>query len=187
MMATSLAIISCIMGGGIVSIPFAYAVEGIYVGITVQVMVIAAMFVSVQLYLSTRAMLRCRTDFGEIAEKCLGPVSGIILNSLLAFCIFGILALYMTLFSQIFISLLGSDDSNESSSSLLDFKSFYVVTLACLIAPIVTRKKIAELKITTYILFFGVISLVTLLTVVLAQNGSYEYRVKNGLIDPISI
>ena len=61
-----------------------------------------------------------------------------------------------------------------------------MVTLACLIAPIVTRKKVAELKITTYILFFGVISLVTLLTVVLAQNGSYEYRVKNGLIDPSS-
>ena len=70
--------------------------------------------------------------------------------------------------------------------TLLDYKSFYVVTLACLIAPIVTRKKVAELKITTYILFFGVISLVTLLTVVLAQNGSYEYRVKNGLIDPSS-
>ena len=107
--ATSLAIISCIMGGGIVSIPFAYAVEGIYVGITVQVMVIAAIFISCRLYLSARTMLSCRTDFGEIAEKCLGPVSGIILNSLLVFCIFGIMALYMTLFAQIFISLLGSD------------------------------------------------------------------------------
>ena len=32
---TALAIISTIMGGGIVSIPFAYAVEGVGVGITV--------------------------------------------------------------------------------------------------------------------------------------------------------
>ena len=32
---TALAIISTIMGGGIVSIPYAYAVEGIIVGITV--------------------------------------------------------------------------------------------------------------------------------------------------------
>ena len=139
--ATSLAIISCIMGGGIVSIPYAYAVEGILVGITVQIMVITAIFVSCHLYLRTRSILNCKTEFGEIAEKCLGPVSGIILNSLLVFCIFGIMALYMTLFAMIFISLLGS--GTDVYESILDYESFYIVTLAVVIAPIVTRKKVA--------------------------------------------
>ena len=180
--ATALAIISCIMGGGIVSIPYAYAVEGILVGITVQITVIAAIFISCILYLRTRTILNCKTEFGEIAEKCLGPVSGIILNSLLVFCIFGIMALYMTLFAMIFISLLGS--GKEVAESILDYESFYIISLAALIAPIVTRKKIASLKITTYILFFGVISLVTLLSVLLIKDGSYEYRLENGLIEP---
>lgn len=104
-----------------------------------------------------------------IAERCLGPVSGIILNLLLVFAIFGIMALYMILFSEIAISLLGS----ATGDTFLDYKSFYVITLGCLIAPIVTRKKIAELKLTTYVLFFGVLSLVTLLTIVLVSKGSY--------------
>ena len=180
--ATALAIISCIMGGGIVSIPYAYAVEGILVGISVQITVIAAIFISCILYLRTRTILNCKTEFGEIAEKCLGPISGIILNSLLVFCIFGIMALYMTLFSMIFISLLGS--GNDVAESILDYESFYIISLAVLIAPIVTRKKIASLKITTYILFFGVISLVALLSVLLMKDGSYEQRIANGSIEP---
>ena len=182
MAATALAIISTIMGGGIVSIPYAYAVEGILVGITVQITVIAAIFISCILYLRTRTILNCKTEFGVIAEKCLGPVSGIILNSLLVFCIFGIMALYMTLFSMIFISLLGS--GKKEAQSILDYQSFYIISLAVLIAPIVTRKKIASLKITTYILFLGVISLVTLLSILLLKDGSYEYRIENGLIEP---
>ena len=101
------------MGGGIVSIPYAFAVEGIVVGLSVQIMVIAAIFVSCRLYLSTRTMLSCRTDFGEIAAKCLGPISGIVLNTLLVFAIFGIMALYMTLFAEIFISLLGSEEGDS--------------------------------------------------------------------------
>ena len=109
-----------------------------------------------------------------IAEKCLGPVSGIILNSLLVFAIFGIMALYMILFSEIAISLIGS----SSGDSFLDYKSFYVVTLGFLIAPVVSRKKIAELKLTTYVLFLGVISLVTILTIVLISHGSYEYNLE---------
>ena len=48
---TALAIISTIMGGGIVSIPFAYAVAGIAVGLTVQVCVIITVWISCQLYL----------------------------------------------------------------------------------------------------------------------------------------
>ena len=48
---TALAIISTIMGGGIVSIPFAFAVAGVYVGLTVQLSVIITVWISCQLYL----------------------------------------------------------------------------------------------------------------------------------------
>ena len=116
-----------------------------------------------------------------IAEKCLGPISGTILNSLIVFAIFGIMSLYMILFSEIAISLLGS----SAGESFFDQKSFYVVTLGVLIAPIISQKKIAKLKFSTYVLIFGVISLIMLLTIVLLTYGSYEYRVEQGLIDSI--
>ena len=99
---------------------------------------------------------------------------------LLVFAVFGILALYMILFSEIAISLIGGAYPEDH---VLCQKAFYVVALSLLISPIVARKKINELKVSTYILFLGVISLIVLLTVLLAVNGSYEYRLEQGLID----
>ena len=48
------------------------------------------------------------------------------------------------------------------------------------------RKKIQELRFSTYILFVGVVSLILILTVLLAINGNYEYRAEQGLVQPTS-
>ena len=96
------------MGGGIVSIPYAYAVAGVTIGISVQVCVIAAIWISCVLYLQTKTILRCNTSFSVLANICLGSVSTYVLNMLLVFAVFGIMALYMILFSEIAISLIGS-------------------------------------------------------------------------------
>lgn len=125
-------------------------------------------------------ILRCNTTFGEIASLCLGSVSGIVLNLLIVFAIFGIMALYMILFSEIAISLIGSGNDD----TFLNKKLFYVCLLSLSIAPIIVRKRIQELKISTYVLFIGVICLISLLTILLILNGSYDYRVEQGIIVP---
>ena len=136
---TALAIISTIMGGGIVSIPFAYAVAGIAVGLSIQICIIIAIWISCVLYLQTRNILRCNTSFSILANLCLGNVSGIILNLLLVFAVFGIMALYMILFSEIAISLIGA---KTPADSILHSKAFYVTSLSLFISPIIVRKKI---------------------------------------------
>ena len=65
---TALAIISTIMGGGIVSIPYAYAVAGVTVGISIQVLVIVAIWISCILYLRTKNIMRCQTSFSVLAN-----------------------------------------------------------------------------------------------------------------------
>lgn len=181
---TALAIISTIMGGGIVSIPYAFAVAGLKVGISVQVVVVLAIFVSCILYLRTRTILRCNTQFSIIANECLGSVSGVVLNTLLVFAVFGILALYMILFSKIAISLLTT--SNTPEDSLLFSKAFYIIILSLMISPIVIRKKVQELSFSTYVLFAGVIFLIVLLTSLLIKDGSYNSRVASGEETPAS-
>ena len=170
---TTLAIISTIMGGGIVSIPFAFAVAGPIIGISIQIAVCAAISISCILYLKTRDILRCKTSFSIISNICLGPISGIILNLLLVFAVLGIVSLYMILFSEIAISLICN---SQEEDSILCHKTFYVVTLSILISPIVIRKRIQELRMSTYVLFFGVICLIVVLTGLLLVNGSYAER-----------
>lgn len=136
---TALAVISTIMGGGIVSIPYAYAVAGFWAGVGIQICVIVAIWISCRLYLHTRTMLRCQTNFSVIANLCLGSASSIILNMLLVFAVFGILALYMILFSEISISLMGD---SYPDGHVLKSKAFYVTCLCVLISPIIVRKKI---------------------------------------------
>ena len=58
---TAQAVVSTIMGGGIVSIPFAYAVAGIPVGLSVQLFVVLSLFFSTYLYLQSKSMLKCNT------------------------------------------------------------------------------------------------------------------------------
>ena len=91
------------------------------------------------------------------------------------------MALYMILFSEIAISLIGSDDgTSEGQDHFLSKKTFYVCSLSLLIAPIIVRKRIQELKLSTYVLFFGVICLTLLLTVLLAVNGTYEHQMEQS-------
>ena len=183
MAGTALAIISTIMGGGIVSIPYAYSVAGVWVGVGIQVTVIIAIYISCVLYLETRNILQCNTEFSVLAEKCLGSISSVILNSLLVFAVFGIMALYMILFSEIAISLIGG---SYAADHILKHKAFYVSALCLLISPIVVRKKISELKFSTYVLFCGVLFLTVLLTCLLIVNGSYSTRIEEGtgVIEP---
>ena len=48
---TTLAIISTIMGGGIISIPYAYSVAGFWPGLGIQLCVIVSVMISCYLYL----------------------------------------------------------------------------------------------------------------------------------------
>ena len=76
--------------------------------------------------------------------------------------------------------MVGTEKAEQDS--FLNNKTFYVCMLSLAISPIIVRKKIQELKLTTYVLFVGVICLIVLLTFLLILNGSYNYRIEENLI-----
>ena len=102
---TSISLISVIIGGGVVSVPYSYTTVGYEFGVAFQIFVMACMLFSCKLYLETRQRLRCKSSFADIASQCVGDISSLGINFLLAFCIFGILNLYMILFSSIALAL----------------------------------------------------------------------------------
>ena len=98
--------------------------------------------------------------------------------------------MYLILFSDVAISLLvpqttelmTPEEIAQIEGSFLNQKAFYVIALSLFIAPIVIKESLAELKMNTYIIFGGVASLTVILAGLLISNGSYEYRLDNGLV-----
>ena len=183
---TALNIISTIMGGGIVSIPYAYAVAGVQIGLTIQVVVVIAILIASVLYLKTRSILQCGTSFSVIANMCLGQYSSVFINALIALAVFGILTLYMLLFARIAIQVFAPEPVPGEPASIFSNKTLYIVGLGIFICPIIVRKRLQELKFTTYVLFLGVVCLTILLSVKLGIEGSYSYKVAQGIAAPVT-
>ena len=100
--------------------------------------------------------------------------------------VYGILTLYMLLFSRIAIQIFSPESaSSGTATNIFGHKEFYIISLGFLIAPIIVKKRLAEFKFTTYILFFGVVFLTTLLSAKLYFEGSYTSRIQSGIITPI--
>jgi len=102
--------VSIIVGGGIVSVPYALSSAGLKFGIACQLAVMGLMVFSVNLYLQARNRLQCQPTFTAVAQMCIGDVSSLLINGIIVFCIFGVLTLYVILFSTIGLSLFGDPD-----------------------------------------------------------------------------
>jgi len=141
---------------------------------------------STKLYLDSRYILQSKYSFSDIAEKTIGKVSGILLNLLVAVALFGVLTLYMILFSRIAISVFGSvykpvctdapllERPQICTDSIWNKKWIYVLILAAIQTPIIIKKRLNELNFTTYVLFVGVILLITMLITKVIQQDTSE-------------
>lgn len=187
----AISIVSTIIGGGIVSVPYAMTAPGLANGILINTVIMILIMFTTHLYLSARDILGY-DSISELSYICFGRVSVFMINILVAFVIFGILTLYMILFSRITLSLVdfwklyqGADISTESPSAgsqqsgdLLLASAFHqkVLCILCVTAillPFLFKKSLKELKIQSQILFIGVILL--LLTFVLKQFDTGDF------------
>ena len=105
MVEAALSIISSIIGGGIISIPYAMTTKGLYMGAMIHLTIMTCLMFTTHLYLSAKAMYDVNS-FSELCYMCFGRSSVYVINLLIAFVIFGILTLYMILFANISKSLL---------------------------------------------------------------------------------
>ena len=104
---------------------------------------------------------------------CLGRYSSVFINGLIALAVFGILTLYLLLFSKIAIQIFTAYLNAEETKSIFADKTVYIIALCVLISPITLKKRLQELKLTTYVLVFGVVCLTILLSAKLCLEGSY--------------
>ena len=103
------------------------------------------------------------SSISELSYICFGRASVYYINLLITFVIFGILTLYMLLFSRIAISL--AEPYVVDPKSFLLNKVTYIVLVSILTFPFLMKRNLAELKFQSHILCAGVITLLMILTV----------------------
>ena len=162
----ALSIISTIIGGGIISIPYAMTAVGFKTGILIHVIMIILMMFCTHLYISARDYLKFDT-ISELCFMCFGRSSVFMINALVAFVIFGILTLYMLLFTKISLSLVTPLLSTSPDASLIVYimesKITYILALTLFLLPVLLKRNLSELKFQSRILFFGIITLLIVL------------------------
>lgn len=193
----ALSIISTIIGGGIISIPYAMTTNGILYGAGIHLVTLVFLMFTAHLYLSAKDMYDV-PSFSELCYMCFGRSSVYLINLLIAFVIFGILILYMILFSKISISLLPQGLSKDPlSQNWLEYiaqqKATYIFIVCVLSIQTMLKKSLAELKFQSRILFVGVLTLLFILSikqfedravVVITEKKTFELE---NFIDSINI
>jgi len=100
----TLSLISCIIGAGIVSIPYALTATGIYNGILINILIICCLMFASHLYITAMEYLKL-DSVSELCFMSMGRSSIYIVNAFFTFIFFGVLILYNILFSNVAVQL----------------------------------------------------------------------------------
>ena len=101
----ALAVISTTVGAGVTSIPYAMTASGFWTGILINCFVMSSVFFSTYLYWLARSHMQV-DHLSEMLYVTLGRGSIFALNGLLAFIIYGVIVIYMTLGARVCRSVL---------------------------------------------------------------------------------
>ena len=144
---TALAIISTIIGGGIISVPYAMTAPGFHNGILINMVILSFMVICTHFYMKAKDYLGF-SSISELSYICFGRASVFMINILIAFVIFGILILYMLLFSKISVSLIEPyiQESDSVLGQMLTSKITYIMLVTILTFPMLLKRNLAELK-----------------------------------------
>lgn len=142
-------------------------------------------------------------SFGEIAFACLGRPSVFVINFVITAATSLIVVMYALLFGKIcesiakaaFGNVYSDDGEKDLHETIFTSKIFYIVLLYIILLPNILKKNIKELRFTSILLVFGVVSM---LVIFLAKMVFKEYftnpndkiqppYTKGSLVDSVTI
>ena len=149
-----LAMISTIIGGGIVSLPYAMYQFGLPLAIVINFLVAYMVWKSVALYLTTKDLLPDKPEsLFEIGYMLMGRKSIFAIATTLAINSFGIGIVYFQVFSSIGAGL---SVTYGSPDSFFAERWIWAVGLAVLLVPIILMKDLGHFTIISWILFWSI-------------------------------
>jgi len=157
-----LTIISTIVGGGIVGLPYGFYNLGIYLGCAIMIGVGFQQANAAWLYLCTKDLVAGKPEsIFEIGYMLFKRKSIFFISVILAMNAFGLVMVYFIVFSKIMASMCtDSFDVTEDDDSFkhwLVTKQFWVLILAAAMLPVCLKKELQELHWVSVSLFTAIL------------------------------
>lgn len=150
-----LAIISTIIGGGIVGLPYSFLYFGIPLALVLNVVAIILTVLNGMLYLELREVMPDKpNNLYEIGFMLLGRKSIFMISSIYLINAFGLMLIYFITFGQTTASIMFN--LIEDSDNFLCEKTCWVLVLGAVLIPVVLMKDLAELKFLSITLFVAI-------------------------------
>ena len=132
-----LALLSVIIGGGIVGIPYAMIHTGIPLGIILNIAVALTCYYTSFLYLKVKDLSPIYVEsLFELGFVTMGAFSIYLISGIILLAGIGCIMVYMIVFSNISLSLAQSA-FNEGQENLLTDRKIYVFILALVMIPLI--------------------------------------------------
>lgn len=138
------------------------------------------LIISAGLYFKTKDNLGYES-LAELAYLCMGRSSVFVINSVYALACFFVILMYTVLFSDIGISLyqdylvyngIPIEEATSTVDTIFLSKTTYCTILYFINLPFIIKKTMKELKIASYILFVGIISVLAIFNLKLVTGIS---------------
>ena len=169
-----LALLSAIVGGGIVGIPYAMYHTGIPLGVILTISIALAGWYTGLLYLRVKELSPTYVEsMYELCYVTMGSASIFLLSITILISGAGCTMIYFIVFSNTSQSL-AKLAFEEGEENMLTDRKFYVITLAIIMTPLCIKKMLAEMKIISILLFISIAIFILLFLIQLLTLGSIE-------------
>lgn len=167
----SLALLSVIVGGGIVGLPYANYTSGLTFGVALNIISPILAFTSGYLFMTCKLMAPIKIEtLYELGYFTMGKCSIYFISFIAIVCNQGFCIIYFIVFGQCAQSI-AKDLIWPNSTNIATTYQFWVFVLAIGLLPIIFKKVLAEMKIISYALFGSVLLFVFFLAFQLANHG----------------
>ena len=169
-----LTMLSSIVGGGIVGIPFAMIHTGIPLGLGINIAVAAAGCYTGTLYLTCKDLSPTYVEsMYEMGFVTMGRASIYLIATIILVSGVGCTMIYLIVFGDISASLAQSV-VESGTENIITGRTFYVLIIAAAMTPLCLKKMIREMKIVSILLFLAIGLFISLFIIQLVLLGSKE-------------